>query len=158
MLQRQKIGVSLSRRKHWTKGWELGREIGRHTGLPHSKRSVKIHTEKRIFLMGKEEQGNPELSVSKETADMERVSSALSAPNPSWFTPKRYLIGCCLVAEIKKKGKIVENLRFLCSEDMKWMDLVEIVISRIDGSVAWKKLILSLIVSSCIDGSVADAL
>ncbi|KAF7127504.1 hypothetical protein RHSIM_Rhsim11G0144900 [Rhododendron simsii] len=47
--------------------------------------------------MGKEEQGNPELSVSKETADMERVSSALSAPNPSWFTPKRLLTIFCII-------------------------------------------------------------
>ncbi|KAG5526190.1 hypothetical protein RHGRI_032461 [Rhododendron griersonianum] len=46
--------------------------------------------------MGKE-QGNPELSVSKETADMEGVSSALSAPNPSWFTPKRLLAIFCII-------------------------------------------------------------
>ncbi|KAH7834646.1 hypothetical protein Vadar_018202 [Vaccinium darrowii] len=45
-----------------------------------------------------EEQQNPELSVSKETvADMAKVSNALSAPNPSWFTPKRLLAIFCVI-------------------------------------------------------------
>ncbi|KAA8536328.1 hypothetical protein F0562_028806 [Nyssa sinensis] len=57
------------------------------------------------------EEPKPSVTLSVETTDMARASIGLSAPNPSWFTPKRLLIIFCLINLLNylDRGAIASN-------------------------------------------------